>query len=324
MQEIIIYEALDNQIEVQVQFDGETMWLTQSQLCELFEQTKQNISLHINNCFKEGELDADSVVKESLITASDGKKYRTKSYNLDVIISVGYRVKSKRGTQFRIWANQVLKNYLVQGYAINEKRLQQKTHQLEALKKVVALQERVLTDYSLDTNETQGLIHVISQYSKALDILDDYDHQRLEIPKSKQKEVFKISYDEARKAIDQLGKQTHFKGLFGKEKDDSFKGSLANIYQTFDGKDLYPSLEEKAAHLLYFVVKNHSFTDGNKRIAAFLFVWFLERNKLLINKQGFKCISDNTLVALTLMIAESHPGDKDMMVKVITNLLIEN
>ena len=324
MQEIIIYEAIDNQIEVQVQFDGETMWLTQSQLCELFEQTKQNISLHINNCFKEGELDADSVVKESLITASDGKKYRTKSYNLDVIISVGYRVKSKRGTQFRIWANQVLKNYLVQGYAINEKRLQQKTHQLEALKKVVALQERVLTDYSLDTNETQGLIHVISQYSKALDILDDYDHQRLEIPKSKQKEVFKISYDEARKAIDQLGKQTHFKGLFGKEKDDSFKGSLANIYQTFDGKDLYPSLEEKAAHLLYFVVKNHSFTDGNKRIAAFLFVWFLERNKLLINKQGFKCISDNTLVALTLMIAESHPGDKDMMVKVITNLLIEN
>ncbi|TQO37521.1 Fic/DOC family protein [Arenibacter algicola] len=324
MQEIIIYEAIDNQIEVQVQFDGETMWLTQSQLCELFEQTKQNISLHINNCFKEGELDADSVVKESLITASDGKRYRTKSYNLDVIISVGYRVKSKRGTQFRIWANQVLKNYLVQGYAINEKRLQQKTHQLEALKKVVALQERVLTDYTLDTNETQGLIHVISQYSKALDILDDYDHQRLEIPKSKQKEVFKISYDEARKAIDQLGKQTHFKGLFGKEKDDSFKGSLANIYQTFDGKDLYPSLEEKAAHLLYFIVKNHSFTDGNKRIAAFLFVWFLERNKLLINKQGFKCISDNTLVALTLMIAESHPSDKDMMVKVITNLLIEN
>ena len=324
MQEIIIYEAIDNQIEVQVQFDGETMWLTQSQLCELFEQTKQNISLHINNCFKEGELDADSVVKESLITASDGKRYRTKSYNLDVIISVGYRVKSKRGTQFRIWANQVLKNYLVQGYAINEKRLQQKTHQLEALKKVVALQERVLTDYTLDTNETQGLIHVISQYSKALDILDDYDHQRLEIPKSKQKEVFKINYDEARKAIDQLGKQTHFKGLFGKEKDDSFKGSLANIYQTFDGKDLYPSLEEKAAHLLYFIVKNHSFTDGNKRIAAFLFVWFLERNKLLINKQGFKCISDNTLVALTLMIAESHPSDKDMMVKVITNLLIEN
>ena len=324
MQEIIIYEAIDNQIEVQVQFDGETMWLIQSQLCELFEQTKQNISLHINNCFKEGELDADSVVKESLITASDGKRYRTKSYNLDVIISVGYRVKSKRGTQFRIWANQVLKNYLVQGYAINEKRLQQKTHQLEALKKVVALQERVLTDYTLDTNETQGLIHVISQYSKALDILDDYDHQRLEIPKSKQKEVFKISYDEARKAIDQLGKQTHFKGLFGKEKDDSFKGSLANIYQTFDGKDLYPSLEEKAAHLLYFIVKNHSFTDGNKRIAAFLFVWFLERNKLLINKQGFKCISDNTLVALTLMIAESHPSDKDMMVKVITNLLIEN
>ena len=322
--QIEIYKSEDNQIEIQVQLDNETVWLNRNQLAKLFDRDIKTIGKHINNVFRENELSKGSVVAKFATTAKDGKTYQTEHYNLDVAISVGYRVKSQQGTQFRIWANQVLKNYLVQGYAVNEKRLQHKTEQLQALKKVVALQEKVLTDYALDTSETQGLIHVISQYSKALDILDDYDHQRLEIPKSTHKEVFKISYDEARKAIDELGKQTHFKGLFGKEKDDSFKGSLENIYQTFDGKDLYPFLEEKAGHLLYFVVKNHSFTDGNKRIAAFLFVWFLERNKLLFNQKGSKRISDNTLVALTLMIAESHPNDKDMMVKVITNLLIEN
>lgn len=328
--QIEIYKSEDNQIEIQVQLDNETVWLNQEQLTQLFGRDRTVVGRHIRNIFKEGELSEKEVCADFAHTTQHGAiKGKTQSknvrhYNLDVVISVGYRVKSAEGTQFRKWANSVLKDYLVQGFAINKKQLQQKTAQLESLKKVVALQEKVLTDYALDTSETQGLIHVISQYSKALDILDDYDHQRLEIPKSKHKEVFKISYDEARKAIDELGKQTHFKGLFGKEKDDSFKGSLGNIYQTFDGKDLYPFLEEKAGHLLYFVVKNHSFTDGNKRIAAFLFVWFLERNKLLFNQQGFKRISDNTLVALTLMIAESHPTDKDMMIKVTTNLLIEN
>jgi len=328
--QIEIYRSEDNQIEIQVQLDNETVWLNQEQLTQLFGRDRTVVGRHIRNIFKEGELSEKEVCADFAQTTQHGAiKGKTQSknvrhYNLDVVISVGYRVKSVEGTQFRKWANSVLKDYLVQGYAINKKQLQQKTEQLESLKKVVALQEKVLTDYTLDTSETQGLIHVISQYSKALDILDDYDHQRLEIPKSKHKEVFKISYDEARKAIDELGKQTHFKGLFGKEKDDSFKGSLGNIYQTFDGKDLYPFLEEKAGHLLYFVVKNHSFTDGNKRIAAFLFVWFLARNKLLFNQHGFKRISDNALVALTLMIAESHPNDKDMMIKVTTNLLIEN
>lgn len=323
--QIVIYQSDDGKSELQVSLQDNTVWLTQAQIVKVFNSSKANISEHIKNIFGSGELSEEATVRKFRTVQQEGNRNITRNrihYNLDVIISVGYRVNSKRGTQFRIWANSVLKNYLVEGYAINEKRLQQKTAQLESLKKVVALQEQVLTDYALNTNETQGLIHVISQYSKALDILDDYDHQRLKIPESKHLEVFKIGYTEARKAIDALGRQTKFEGLFGKEKDDSFKGSLATIYQTFDGKDLYSSIEEKAAHLLYFVVKNHSFTDGNKRIAAFLFVWFLERNKILLNQKGFRRINENTLVALTLMIAESHPEDKDMMVKVVVNLLI--
>ncbi|KPM31892.1 Fic/DOC family protein [Croceitalea dokdonensis DOKDO 023] len=323
--QIVIYQSDDGKSELQVSLQDDTVWLTQAQIVKVFNSSKANISEHIKNIFGSGELSEEATVRNFRTVQQEGNRNVTRNrihYNLDVIISVGYRVNSKRGTQFRIWANSVLKNYLVEGYAINEKRLQQKTAQLESLKKVVALQEQVLTDYALNTNETQGLIHVISQYSKALDILDDYDHQRLKIPESKHLEVFKIGYTEARKAIDALGRQTKFEGLFGKEKDDSFKGSLDTIYQTFDGKDLYSSIEEKAAHLLYFVVKNHSFTDGNKRIAAFLFVWFLERNKILLNQKGFRRINENTLVALTLMIAESHPEDKDMMVKVVVNLLI--
>lgn len=320
---IVIYQPKDGEVIIDVKIEDETVWLSQAQLVDLFETTKQNISLHINNCFKEGELSAFSVVKESLTTASDGKKYKLKYYNLDVIISVGYRVKSQRGTQFRIWANKVLKDYLIQGYTINEKRLQAKSQQLEDLKKAVELQEKVLAQYPLANEETHGLIKVIASYSRALDILDDYDHQRLQIPEREKKDLYKITYEEAKKAIDELGRQTQFQGLFGKEKDDSFKSSLNTIYQTFDGIDLYPSTEEKAANLLYFIVKNHSFTDGNKRIAAFLFVHFLNQNRLLATASGRPKISNEALVALTLMIAESHPEDKDMMVKVIVNLLID-
>jgi prophage maintenance system killer protein/Zn-finger nucleic acid-binding protein len=323
--QIVIYEDKVSGVNLDVKLDGETVWLDQYQLEELFDTDRTSIGRHLSNIYKSRELDKEATSAKIAQVRKEGDrevKRNINVYNLDAIISVGYRVNSKRGTQFRIWANKVLRDYLVEGYAINEKRLQQKTEQLESLKKVVALQEKVLTDYALNTDETQGLIHVISQYSKALDILDDYDHQRLKIPDSKHLEVFTIGYKEARKAIDELGKQTKFEGLFGKEKDDSFKGSLDNIYQTFDGKDLYASIEEKAAHLLYFVVKNHSFTDGNKRIGAFLFVWFLERNNILLTQKRLRRISDNTLVALTLMIAESHPDDKDMMVKVVVNLLI--
>lgn len=323
-EQIVIYQAKDGTHQLQVTLQEETVWLTQAQMASLFDTTPQNITMHLKSVYKENELNEKATCKDFLQVQKEGNrivKRKQLHYNLDAIISIGYRVKSARATQFRIWANKVLKDYLVQGFAVNEKRLQEKTAQLDALKKVVALQEKVVSEYALKTTETEGLIKVIAQYSKALDILDDYDHQRLEIPEKGSKEVFKINYPEARKAIDELGKQTHFEGLFGREKDDSFKGSLENIYQTFDGDDLYKTTEEKSAHLLYFVVKNHSFTDGNKRIAAFLFVWFLERNHLLYKPDGSKIITDNTLVALTLMIAESHPGDKDMMIKVIVNLL---
>jgi len=319
--QIEIYQTRDGLTEINVQLKEETVWLSQGQLVELFGRDKSVISRHLNNIFKEDELIKNSVVAKFATTANDGKVYQVEYYNLDVIISVGYRVKSKQGTQFRIWANKILKEYLVKGFAINEKRLQEKVEQFEELKRIVHLQEKVVSEYELDTDEAKGLIKVINDYTLALEMLDDYDFQRLQVPNRGVDELFKINYEEAREAINQLGKQTHFEGLFGREKDDSFKGSIENIYQTFDGIDLYPTTEEKAAHLLYFVVKNHSFSDGNKRIAAFLFLWFLERNNLLYTKYGLKRLPDNTLVALTLMIAESHPEDKDMMIKVITNII---
>lgn len=296
-------------------------------MAELFDKGRTTITEHIKNIFNEGELIEEEVCRDFRHTTQHGaikektQTSNTRYYNLDVIISVGYRVKSKRGTQFRIWANKILKDFLIKGYAVNEKRLQQTTKQLLELKKIVQLQENVISEYQLETDEAQGLIKVIASYSTALDLLDDYDHQRLIVPITGNIEVVKIGYEEARNAINELGKQTKFEGLFGKEKDDSFKGSLENIYQTFDSVELYPTIEEKAAHLLYFVVKNHSFTDGNKRIAAFLFVWFLERNNCLYIKNENKIIADSTLVALTLMIAQSNPNEKDMMIKVIVNLL---
>jgi len=324
--QIVIYQTKDGNTQLDIRLKEETVWLTQKQMAFLFDKNNMTINEHVQNIYKEGELEEKPTIRKSLIVQTEGKrkvKREINFYNLDVIISVGYRVKSKQGTQFRIWANKILKEYLVKGYAINEKRLKEKVEQFEELKKIVHLQEKVITEYQLDTDEAEGLIKVINDYTLALEMLDDYDFQRLKIPKIGVNQLFKINYTEARKAINQLGKQTHFEGLFGREKDDSFKGSIENIYQTFDGIDLYPTTEEKAAHLLYFVVKNHSFSDGNKRIAAFLFIWFLERNNLLYTKYGLKRLSDNTLVALTLMIAESHPEDKNMMIKVIVNIILK-
>ncbi|MDX1828877.1 MAG: RhuM family protein [Lutibacter sp.] len=329
-EQIIIYQAEDGQTQIDVQLEEETIWLSQKQMAVLFDKGRTTIIDHIQNIFTEGELIEEEVCRNFRHTTQHGaikgktQTSKTKYYNLDVVISVGYRVKSKRGTQFRIWANKILKDYLVQGYAINEKLLKESNQKLNEFKKIVQLQEKVISEYQLETNETQGLIKVIANYSKALDLLDDYDHQRLTIPKKEYVEAVKINYKEARNAIDELGKQTKFEGLFGKEKDDSFKGSLENIYQTFDGVELYKTIEEKAAHLLYFVVKNHSFTDGNKRIAAFLFVWFLQRNNILYTANSNKIVSDSTLVALTLMLAQSNPTEKDLMIKVIMNLLINS
>jgi len=323
MNEIEIYKTSDNKTEIEVRFDGDTVWLNQMQMAALFNQTKQNISLHINNCYKEKELQKTSTVKESLTVQKEGKRTVNRKidfYNLDVIISVGYRVKSKQGTQFRQWATQRLKDYLVKGYSINQKRLEEAESCFKDLKQAISLMDDIAKTKNISGSEAQGLLKVLSDYTVALDILDKYDHQTLKIKKSKSKETFRINYKEAKKAIEGLKNKFGGSALFGNEKDKSFKGSLDGIYQTFDGKDLYPSVEEKASHLLYFVVKNHSFSDGNKRIAAFLFVWFLERNNILYY-EGRKVIDDNALVALTLMIAASKPDDKDMMVKVIVNLI---
>lgn len=321
---IVIYQTDDGLAAIDVKLDAETVWLNQAQMTDLFQQTKQNISLHINNIYKEEEVERDSTVKEYLTVRKEGNREvsrRIEHYNLDVIISVGYRVKSKRGTQFRKWANKVLKEYLVQGFAVNEKRLQQKVEQFNELKKVIALQEKVIQGHILNTDQASELIHIISSYSKALSLLDDYDYQRLQLPESLKEAKYSISYEEAKKAIKRLAEETDATDLFGAEKDDSFKGSLENIYQTFEGQDLYPTIELKAAHLLYFVVKNHSFVDGNKRIAAFLFVWFLEKNNIFYDNSGRKNLSNDALVAITLMLAESNPDDKDVMIKVIVNLI---
>ncbi len=313
--EIIIYNASDGSSKIEVNLKGDTIWLNQNQLSELFNKDRSVITKHINNIFKENELPKKSNVQKMHFTHSDKP---INYYNLDVIISLGYRVKSKTGTQFRIWANKVLKDHLVKGYSLNEKRLDQ-------LKKTIQLITRTAKNNSLLEHKNESFIDVLDDYTRALDILDDYDHQRIKKHISTWETIFKINYDEALKAIQKLRVKFDASQLFGNEKDDSFKSSIAVIDQTFDGKDLYPSIEEKAANLLYLVVKNHSFTDGNKRIAAWLFVWYLDKNKFLYHRNNTKKITNNTLVALTLMIAESNPKEKELIINIIINLIhVEN
>jgi len=316
--EVIIYQTSDGVAELNVTVSDDTVWLSLNQIAELFSKDKSVISRHISNVFKEGELDRNSVVAKNATTATDGKVYQVDYYSLDVIISVGYRVKSQRGTQFRIWANRVLKEYLVKGYAINSK-LQEE--QLENMKDAVRLMSNVLDKQSLSDEEATGLLKVIRDYTYALDTLDRYDYQKLTIDNTTVDEPFRATYELAMGAIVELRDKFDSGNLFGNEKDDSFKSSINTIYQTFDGQELYPSIEEKAAMLLYLVVKNHSFSDGNKRIAAFLFLWFLEKNGILYKDDGTMLIANNTLVALTLMIAESNPEEMDAMVKVVVNLI---
>ncbi|WP_133996732.1 virulence protein RhuM/Fic/DOC family protein [Dinghuibacter silviterrae] len=293
-------------------------------MAELFDKNSDTIGVHIRNIFDEGELPEDSTTENFSVVQQEGNrkvKRTVKYYNLDVILSVGYRVSSKRGTAFRIWANRILKDYLAKGYALNEKKLKEKTEQYEKLKQAMKLLSNVMETKALNSDEATGLIKVVTDYAYALDVLDRYDHQRLEIDATSTRDLFRITYPSAIDAIKGLKDKFGGSALFGNEKDESFHGSLAAIYQTFDGKDLYPSVEEKAANLVYFIVKNHSFSDGNKRIAAFLFVWFLEKNALLYRPDGSKKIADNALVALTLMIAESKPEEKDMMTTVVVNLI---
>jgi prophage maintenance system killer protein len=293
----------------------------------LFEKNRRTVNEHIKNVFSEGELVEEVVCRKFRHTTPHGamsgktQTSEVKLYNLDVIISVGYRVKSKRGTEFRIWANKVLKDYILKGYAVNERMQLQ---QYNDLKQTIKLLSNVLQTKELTADEASGLLRVITDYTYALDTLDRYDYQSLSIEKTTAREPFRATYDNAMEAIDTLRRKFGSGGLFGSEKDRSFDSSINTIYQTFDGKDLYPSVEEKAAMLLYLVTKNHSFSDGNKRIAAFLFLWFLQNNGILYKPDGQKLIENNTLVALTLMIAESRTEEKDIMVKVVVNLINGN
>ena len=314
---IIIYQTEDGQTQIDVRLENETVWLTQAQMAELFEKDQSVIARHIANVFKEGELEKESNMQILHNTLS---KYKpTAIYNIDVIISVGYRVKSKRGTAFRIWARKVLKDYLVKGYAVNERI---RKEQIGELRQLVGMLGRTIQSQPvLSTDETSALFEVVTDYTYALDTLDNYDYQRLTIEKTTKEEPFHATYENAMEEINQLREKFGGSVLFGNEKDDSFKSSIGQIYQTFGGKELYPSVEEKAAMLLYLVTKNHSFSDGNKRIAATLFLWFLNGNRILYRADGSKRIPDNTLVALTLMIAESKTEEKDVMVKVVVNLI---
>jgi len=321
---IEIYQLDDGVTEINVKLENDSVWLNLNQLVDLFERDKSVISRHINNIFKEKELDKKAVVAKNATTASDGKTYQVDYYNLDVIISVGYRVKSKRGTQFRIWANKILKEYLIKGYSLNQILLEKKTKQLKELQESVKILGNVINYKALSNDESVGLLKIISDYAYALDVLDQYDYQTLEIKNTSGKELYQLTYNEAIKQIDSAKKAHGNSELFGREKDDSFRSSISTIYQTCNGNDLYPSIEEKAANLLYFITKNHSFTDGNKRIAAFLFLYFMERNGILFDENKNKRIADNTLVALTLMIAVSKTDEKDTMVKVIVNLINKN
>ena len=315
---IEIYVAPDNSIQLQVKLEQETVWITQDQMTLLFQRNKSTISRHLKNIFESGELDENSVVAFFATTASDGKIYNVQYYNLDAIISVGYRVNSKRGIQFRQWANKVIKEYLVKGYAI---RTNLQLKQYEELKQLVGVLQHTMQTEALTTSEARDLVNVVTDYTYALDTLDNYDYQRLAISDTEGTERFHATYENAMEAIHSLKEKFCESWLFGNEKDDSFKSSIGQIYQTFGGQELYPSVEEKAAMLLYLVTKDHSFSDGNKRIAATLFLWFMDRNGILYTPEGHKRIADNTLVALTLMIAESRTEEKDVMVKVVVNLI---
>ena len=323
--QIIIYQTADNQTQIDVRMENDTVWLTQAQMADLFQKDRTVISRHIRNVFKEGELDESLVCAKFALPKKYGRRkgYTQEAeatiYNLDVIISVGYRVKSQRGVQFRQWANRVLKQYLIKGYAINERLRHEQISELRQLVQVVSrtLQHREQEN----TIETQDLLDVVVDYTYALDTLDNYDYERLTIDQTTKVASFHATYENAMEQIQRLRDKFGASILFGNEKDDSFRSSIGQIYQTFGGEELYPSVEEKAAMLLYLVTKNHSFSDGNKRIAATLFLWFLNNNHLLYHSDGSKRIADSTLVALTLMIAESKTEEKDVMVKVVVNLI---
>lgn len=301
--EIVLFETEDRSIALPVSVESDTVWLSANQMAILFGRDEKTIRKHINNVFSEEELTRENNTQKMRVV---GVKQAVPFYTLDVIISVGYRVKSKRGVEFRRWANSVLKEYIIKGYAVNHNRMNQLNEVIQVMKRV---------ESSLDSKQ---VLTVVERYSHALELLDAYDHQNMTRPKGSEA-IYVLTYEECRKVIDSM-KFGESSSLFGNEKDDSFKGSIGAVYQSFGGEDLYPTLEEKAANLLYFVTKNHSFSDGNKRIAATIFLYFLDKNGVLF-QNGEKLIDDHTLVALTIMIAESNPEEKEMMISVIMNCL---
>lgn len=307
--------------DLKVRLEKETVWLTQKHMAKLFHTERSVITKHIQNILHTKELEQKSVCANFAHTAEDGKTYQAQFYSLDMIISVGYRVNSKQGTQFRIWATKVLKKHLVDGYTINEKRLKAESRKYLELQRSIKLLGSVIGLNNV-SDEAKGLIKVITEYGRALDILDDYDHQKVLAPKGTKRVRFAFTYEHAQAIIQAMKQQFKDSSLFGQEKDKSFQSSINTIHQTFGGKDLYPTVEEKAVHLLYFIIKNHSFVDGNKRIAAALFICFLQKNGILGRKDGSKRIDDNALVALTLLVAASKPEEKELLVRVMLNLLV--
>ena len=323
--EVVLYKTEDGKAALDVRLDGDTVWLSQKQMSELFDKNVRTVSEHLRNIFREGELKKSSVIRNFRITASDGKTYDTQLHNLDVIISVGYRVKSKRGTQFRIWATQTLKDHLVRGYTLNERRLRERGIEME---QAVQLLSRTLTRHELVTEEGRGVLDVITRYAKSWLLLKEYDDNTLSVPERRRPARVAIDYARARENINMLKARLVEKGeassLFGQERTEQLVGILGAIEQTFDGDPLYPSIEEKAAHLLYFVIKDHPFADGNKRIGSFLFILFLRENGYLEDANGVPKINDNALVALALLTAESEPRNKELMIRLIMNLIATN
>ncbi|WP_300674697.1 virulence protein RhuM/Fic/DOC family protein [Soonwooa sp.] len=321
MNTIELYKSSSGESQIEVRFENETVWLSLNQIAELFGRDKSVISRHFKNIYKEKELDFSSTVAKNATVQKEGKreiKREIEFYNLDAIISVGYRVNSKQGTQFRIWATNRLKEYLIQGYSINQKRL----NELNQLIQIIAKTE----DQTNQISKSKGLLNILSNYTKSFILLNQFDSNRLELNELDENISYEINYEEACSVIEDLKEklisQKEATKLFGNQKDNSFEGILKTVIQTFDGIYLYPTIEEQASHLLYFVIKNHPFSDGNKRIGAFLFIWFLEKNKHLLKKSGENKINDNALTALALLVAQSDPSEKELMIKLICNLII--
>lgn len=314
MSNIELYQSSNGETQIEVRFDSETVWLSLNQISELFGRDKSVISRHLKNIFSTEELDKNSVVAKNATTAQDGKTYQVEFYNLDAIISIGYRVNSVQGTRFRIWATTRLKEYLIQGYSLNQKRLEELNQLIE-----------IISKNEIQTKEAKGLLDILANYTKSFILLNQFDSNRLELNYLEENITYEIDYNEALCAIKELKNQLIQKkeatDLFGNQKDQTFSGILQSVIQTFDGIYLYPTIEEQASHLLYFVIKNHPFSDGNKRIGAFLFVWFLEKNKHLLKNNGENKINDNALTALALLVAQSNPNEKELMIKLICNLI---